>query len=156
MDKIKVFFVAVIGALTSFLGVLAIPAYLLVGCSVIDYVTGIMASKPRGEKISSYKGSRGIQKKIGQWLLVVIGAWVDVLIRYSVESVGIDWKFPFIVAIIVSIWLVVNEMLSILENLSDLGVKLPPFLKPIINRLKTEVEDVGSQIAEEEQNEDSN
>lgn len=155
MEKIKVLMVGAIAALTSFLGVLAIPVYLLVGCNLIDYATGIMASKPRGEKLSSYKGIKGIQKKVGQWLLVVIGSWVDVLIKYSVENVGVAWKFPFIVSIIVAVWLVVNEMLSILENLNDLGVKMPPFLKPILNRLKTEVEDVGDQMTEEESNADS-
>ena len=150
MEKIKVFFVAVAGALTSFLGVLAIPVYMLVGCNVIDYITGIIASKYRGEKLSSYKGIRGIAKKICQWLLILIGAWVDILIQYAVDNAGIPFKFPFIVAIIVAIWLVVNEMISILENMVDIGIDMPPFLMPIVKRIRQATEDAAKK--EEEKN----
>jgi toxin secretion/phage lysis holin len=150
MEKLKMVIVGAIGALTSFLGILAIPVYLLVGCNLIDYITGIIASKYRGEKLSSYKGIRGIAKKVGQWLLILIGAWLDILIRYAVVNAGIPWNFPFLVSIIVAVWLVVNEMLSILENLVDIGVQLPPFFKPIIKRIKNEVEEVGNQAAEED------
>lgn len=148
MEKIKVFFVAVAGVLTSFLGVLAIPVYMLVGCNVIDYITGIIASKYRGEKLSSYKGIRGIAKKICQWLLILIGAWVDILIQYAVDNAGIPLKFPFIVAIIVAIWLVVNEMISILENMVDIGIDMPPFLMPIVKRIKQATEDAAKKDGE--------
>ncbi|MBQ0074504.1 MAG: phage holin family protein [Prevotella sp.] len=152
MEKFKVIVVAAVGALTSFLGVLAIPVYLLVGCNVIDYITGLIASKYRGEKLSSYKGIKGIAKKVCQWLLIIVGSWIDILIQYAVESAGIPLEFPFIVAIVVAIWLVLNEMISILENMVDIGVDMPPFLMPIVKRIKHVTEE---QIKEEE-DEDSN
>ncbi len=34
-------------------------------------------------------------------------------------------------------------MISILENLVDIGIALPPFLMPIVKRIKKEVEELG-------------
>ena len=43
-------------------------------------------------------------------------------------------------ACVVAIWLVCNEIISILENIDDIGVSLPPFLKKIVKNLKHQVE----------------
>lgn len=141
MDKIKLFFISITSAIMSFLGVLAIPVLLLVGCNIIDYITGIIASKYRDEKLSSYKGIKGIIKKVCQWLLILIGSWVDILIQYTVDSAGLDFKIPFVVSIVVAVWLVANEMISIIENMIDIGVDMPPFLMPIVKRIKKGTED---------------
>ena len=39
-----------------------------------------------------------------------------------------------------AIWLICNEIISILENINDIGVTLPPFLQPIVSNLKSQVE----------------
>ena len=77
---IKGFIASIMGAMNSVFGILALPIALLVTCNMIDYATGILASKYRGQEISSYKGIKGITKKIGMWLLVVVGAIMDELI----------------------------------------------------------------------------
>lgn len=140
MEKVKVGVTAVVSALMSWLGILAIPVFLLVGCNLVDYFTGLCAAKYRTEEISSYKGIRGIIKKVCMWLLVVIGAWVDVLINYAMETAGVNIGIPFVVATIVAVWLVVNEIISILENMIDIGVTMPPFLLPIVKYIKRQVE----------------
>lgn len=154
MEKVKVGVVAVVSALMSWLGILAVPVFLLVGCNLIDYATGLAAAKYRSDKkISSYKSIRGIIKKVCMWLLVFIGAFMDVLIQYAVDTAGIPLVVPFIVATVVAIWLVVNEIISILENMIDIGVTLPPFLMPLAKYIKKQVEDK-AQIYEEEKTED--
>lgn len=140
IERIKAFFATIFSGLMSLLGVLAIPVLMLVGCNVIDYITGLVASKYRDEQISSYKGIRGIVKKICMWLLVLISSWMDILINYSVQYIGLDFKLPFIVATIVCVWLVTNEIISILENIIDIGVELPPFLMPLAQRIKSTAE----------------
>ncbi len=140
MEKLKATVTAVISALMSWLGILAIPVFLLVGCNVIDYVTGLFAAKYRTEDINSYKSIRGIFKKICMWLLVIVGAWLDILINYAIHTAGVSLTLPFIVATIVAVWLVVNEMISILENMLDIGVDMPPFLMPIVKHIKKQVE----------------
>lgn len=140
MDKIKATVIAVVSALMSWLGILAIPVFLLVGCNVIDYVTGLLAAKYRTEDINSYKSIRGIIKKVCMWLLVVVGAWLDILINYAIHTAGIALTIPFVVSTVVAVWLVVNEMISILENMLDIGVDMPPFLMPVVRYIKKQVE----------------
>lgn len=141
MDKVKVTVIAVLSALMSGLGILAIPVFLLVGCNVVDYITGLLAAPYRTQQVSSYKGIRGIIKKVGMWLLVIVGAGVDILLHYTAEHMGLGVTLPFIVATVVAVWLVVNEIISILENLIDIGVPMPPFLMPIVKHIKQAVED---------------
>lgn len=152
MDKVKVTVIAVMSALMSWLGILAVPVLLLVGCNIIDYATGLCAVKYRNDSISSYKSIRGITKKVCMWLLVVVGAFIDVLIQYAVECAGIGLTVPFVVATVVAVWLVVNEIISILENMSDIGVNMPPFLLPLMKYIKKQVEDK-AELAGEKQDE---
>ena len=76
-NYIKAIFTAVFAFLSALLGVLAVPVILLVACNLIDYATGLMASKYRAQDINSYKSIRGIFKKVSMWLLVVVGAIID-------------------------------------------------------------------------------
>ena len=149
MEKAKVIITAIVSAMMSWLGVLAVPVFLLVGCNVIDYLTGLCAAKYRTEEVSSYKGIRGIIKKVCMWLLVLVGAMMDILIRYTAECAGIGFDIPFIVAMVVAVWLVINEIISILENMLDIGVDMPPFLLPIVKHIKKQVEETAN-LAEEE------
>ena len=153
MNKFKACLTAIVSAIMSWLGVLAVPVLLLVGSNVVDYITGILAAKYREESISSYKGIKGIIKKIGMWVLVLIGAWADILIQYSMEYGGLKFDWPFVVAIVVAIWLVVNELISILENLQDIGVNIPPFLLPLMKNIKKKVEDKATLESVEEHDE---
>ena len=132
---------AVFSFLSSFLGILALPVCLMVACNVIDYITGLVAAKYREENINSYKGLRGIIKKVCMWLLVVVGAVVDSLLAYSAETVGITLPFTFLVACVVAIWIICNEIISILENIGDIGVDLPPFLEGLVRGIKQQVEE---------------
>ena len=152
MESVKVTVTAVLAALMSWLGILAVPVFLLVGCNVVDYATGLCAAKYREEPISSYKGMRGIAKKIGMWLLVLVGAWIDILINYAIHTAGVNLTIPFIVATVVAVWLVVNEIISILENMKDIGVPIPPFLLPLMKNIQRKVEEK-AQIEEEKEDE---
>lgn len=152
MDKVKVIVIAVVSALMNCLGIVAVPVFLLVGCNIIDYATGLCAVKYRNDRISSYKSIRGITKKVCMWLLVVVGGFIDVLIQYAVECAGIGLTVPFVVATVVAVWLVVNEIISILENMSDIGVNMPPFLLPLMKYIKKQVEDK-AELAGEKQEE---
>ena len=156
MEQVQAVVVAVVSALMSWLGILAIPVFLLVGCNIVDYITGLMAAPYRDDgSISSYKGIKGIIKKVCLWLLVLIGAWVDILINYAIECAGVNLTIPFIVATLVAVWLVANEIISILENMIDIGVKIPPFLMPLAKMIKKKVEDTTEHsIAEKGESDD--
>lgn len=142
-EKIKIFFITAFTALTSWLGILAIPIYVLVILSITDYITGVAVAPRRKQAVDSTKGLNGIAKKVCILLLVGVGAVVDWLILYATNNIGVDYKFKFIIASLVAVWLICNEIISILENIADMGVKLPPFLMKIVAKLKTTVEQRG-------------
>ena len=141
MDKVKAAFVAAFSVIFGWLGILAVPVLILAGLNFTDYITGILASKRRNELVTSDKGLWGIVKKIGMWILVGLGWAMDVLINYAGQYVGMSIKLPFVVATIVAVWLICNEIISILENLLDIGVAMPPFLIPLAKMIKGQVED---------------
>ena len=149
MDKVKALLTIIFSTITSLLGILAMPVGLLVVCNIIDYITGLTASKYRGQEISSYKGIRGITKKICMWLLIVVGAIVDELIKYAVAQMGISIPFAFMIACVVAVWLICNELISILENIKDIGVPLPDFLIKLTKNIKSQIESKTDAIKDE-------
>lgn len=146
MEKVKIAVVGFFAVVTSWLGTLAIPVYILVACNVIDYVTGITAACVKKEQVSSYKGILGIAKKVFMYLLVLVGVFVDFMLQYMFKNLNIPISLPFVVGCIVACWLVLNEMLSILENLNEIGVPMPPFLMPLVERIRGTVEKKGEDI----------
>ena len=152
IDKVKAAFISLFTAINTALGVLALPFYMLVLVNVIDYVTGIMAAARRGEKISSSIGFWGIVKKVCMWLLVLVGWVVDFILQTVAQTIHLDIHFTSIVAFVVIFWLMANELISILENIHDVGVEYPEPLMKILEYVKEKTEDVVD-ITNKEQNE---
>ncbi len=139
----KAFIVLITSTLVSWLGALAMPMGLLVLCNIIDYGTGLAAATRRKEARSSARGFAGIAKKVLCWLLIVVGWIIDLMMKYFITVLG--WALPLNapVATLVCVWLVANELLSILENIADLGADLPPFLLPLVRWVKKRAEQEG-------------
>lgn len=140
--SLQVIFSAALAALISYLGVIAIPVTVLMAAMIIDYVTG-MAAAWHTKKLSSKKGLSGIIKKISYLALVCVGMGVDWLIYSGIKSVGVDMGYTFFFGVLVAVWLIINELISILENLESIGVPMPVFLIKIVKRLKITAETVG-------------
>lgn len=139
MEKLKFILSTVFSFLAGIFGTLTTPIIIMVSCNAIDYITGIMAAPKRGKEISSKVGWQGIKKKIGMWLLVVVGVLLDVIIEYATENAGVKLPGKLIIGCFVCIWIICNEMLSILENLKDM-IPLPAFLTKIIKYIKSQTE----------------
>lgn len=140
-NRVQALVTTIMGVLSSLLGVLFVPVLLLVACNIIDYATGLMAAPYRKDgKISSYKSFRGILKKISMWILVIVGSLMDHMVTYTVSMFG--WKNPvnFLVACLVAIWLVCNEIISILENVQDVGLQLPKWMLPLVKHIKSQAD----------------
>ena len=139
VNKTKVLLTTFLGALSSFMGVLFLPVILMVFANIIDYATGIMASNARGEEISSYKSIKGIYKKVGMWLLVLTAWIMDMTINYSISTFGIQlnipavasFQWPTAIACIMAVWIVVNEIISIVENIRAMGTEVPAFIDKV-------------------------
>ncbi len=126
-------------------GILTVPLLLLLATNITDYGTGIMASKIEGKGASSALGIKGIFKKVAMYIAVLVGWMVDTLVNYGIESLKLplDFSTANIIAAGICYWLVVNELISIVENLNRLGVEAP-FLKPILSLVKSKVEETVS------------
>jgi toxin secretion/phage lysis holin len=140
LNKEKTIFATITMAISTWVGIIAMPVLVLVALNIFDYITGLAASKFRAEIVSSYKSFRGIAKKVCMWLLIAIGGIVDWLLWFGMNKVGINIPICFLVSCAVAVWLIANEIISILENMKDIGVNFPPFLIPIVSRIKTQTE----------------
>ena len=129
---------AVLGAgLVSYLGTLAVPMLVLLGVMLLDYITGMIKAYIRAELNSKF-GIKGILKKLCYMVMVAVGAAVDYLLRGAVIGAGItlDVKLFF-----VTVWLTINELISVMENLAAIGVPGFPRLQRILKRLRRTVAD---------------
>ena len=137
--SLQAVFSAALAALISYLGIVAVPVTVLVFAMIIDYITG-MISAWHGSELSSRKGIFGIIKKTSYLALVCVGMGVDWLIYSGIKQVGVDLDYTIFFGLLVTIWLIINELISILENLGSIGVPLPKFLFAVIKRLKNHTE----------------
>ena len=138
VKTIQVVVSAVITGLLYYLGIVAVPIIILVIAMIIDYITGMMSAWLNSE-LSSKKGIKGIVKKISYLALVAVAMIVDWLIC-GLQQINVNIKYSVFFAVLVTVWLIINELISVLENLSRMGVPIPNFLKKLINRLKTTVD----------------
>lgn len=74
---------------------------------------------------------------------------MDTLIKYAADTIGIKPLVHFLIACIVAVWIICNELISILENMVDIGVKIPPFLLPLVKLLKEQAEKAGEPTEQE-------
>lgn len=135
---------AAFAALTIYLNALIVPVLVLLVFMILDYATGMVRAW-RARELSSKVGVDGIIKKVGYMVLVVVAMGVDYLIYSGLTAVNVPLPCQLWFGMLVSIWLIINEMISILENLGKIGVPIPEFLKKIIGRLKNTVEKTGEE-----------
>lgn len=129
----------VLGALASYFNVLLIPVLVLVAVMIIDYATGMTSAWKSGE-LESKTGLIGILKKVSCLVLVAVGGVVDYLISAGLAAANVEISITYCCGLIVCVWLIINELISILENLAELGTPIPKFLVNIVRRLKNTVE----------------
>ena len=150
---IQAAFSAALAMLTAYFGIVAVPITVLVVAMAIDYGTGMAAAWKQSE-LSSKRGIIGIVKKIGYLALVCVGMLVDWLIYCGLQSVNVNIGYTFFFGVLVTIWLIINELISILENLGTIGVPLPKFLLTIVKKLKVTAENVANHDESEEKNDE--
>ena len=123
MGKLQNFITVFIGTaggiLAYFLGGFDGLILTLIWFTVVDYITGVIAGIYNKE-LSSYKGFKGILKKLGLYLVVSISVFLE-------RHMGI----PAIREMVITFF-IANEGISILENLTEMGVEFPNALKNML------------------------
>lgn len=135
----KIIISAIAAGLSAYFRVMAIPIVILVLVMIIDYITGMWKAWNRGE-LSSRVGLKGLFKKVGYIFVVAVSGVLDWLFISGLSQIGIEVNVSFYFGLIVTIWFIINECISILENLAVIGIPLPSFLVKIVHKLKITVE----------------
>lgn len=98
----------------------------LVIAIALDYVSGLMKAYIN-KSLSSRIGMRGLIKKLGLLIIVMVGTLVD----RTTGNTGA-------VRTLVIYYFVANEGLSILENLGQAGIPIPQSVKKALKALKNQ------------------
>ena len=132
---LKTAFAVVLAGLSSYFGMLTQPLLVLFFAMVLDYLTG-MTKAYIFSQLSSRIGVKGILKKLCYMAMVAVGAAVDYLLHGALKQAGIDLHIELFCGLLVTVWLIINELISILENVAALGGPVPVFLAKLLARLK--------------------
>ena len=94
-----------------------------------DYLTGIMKAW-HNHDIQSSKLRDGLNRKFGEVIVIII----SLFLQYSIG-------LPNEITTFVSIYIVVMELISIIENLNAIGVKVPKWIRDRLVSIAEENED---------------
>lgn len=95
--------------------------------NVLDCITGHIKSKTLGV-INSSKGATGVVKKLGYWIMIVIGFGMSTVFIKIGEVIGVDLQVTSLIGWFVLASLIVNEFRSNIENLVEAGYDVPKIL----------------------------
>lgn len=139
-EALKAFAAAVFAAAAGYIKILALSVAVLWCAMLADYTTGMARAYFSGT-LSSRTGIAGIVKKLCYMFAVVCGVIVDYVCSSSLAQLGITENSVTFFGTLVAVWLILNEVVSILENLSQIGIPLPKFLKTVAEKLKKDIEE---------------
>lgn len=111
---------------------------------LIDIFTGLIKGKINRE-INSRAGYIGLWKKIALFACLGFGLFLDAVVHYSfILQEGKNIPLSFVQKIpfgdIIGIYIILNESISIIENLHACGIKLPSFIVNILRVSKEEID----------------
>ena len=126
-DSYNAFVGTIIAVLTMVLGEhwYIFAAFLLL--NIIDWLTGWMKSRINGVE-NSTAGWKGVLKKIGYWLMIVVAFAIAAALIEVGEVIGIDLGITTLLGWFVLASLIVNEARSIVENFVEAGYDVPKVL----------------------------
>ena len=122
---------AVIGGVVAFLSFIFGEHWILFALfllfNIIDLITGWMKAMMTN-KVSSVKGFKGILKKLGYWLMVLIAFLASITFIEIGNALGIDLGVTRLLGWFVLASLTINELRSIIENFVEAGYNVPAVL----------------------------
>lgn len=133
---------AAVAAVGVYFRQLTFPVLLLILAMALDYLSGMTRAWMQRE-LSSKVGVIGVVKKLCYMLGVAVAVMVDFVIQIAAEQTSLDLSGCYFCALLVIVWLILNECISILENIDKIGVPVPDFLMSLVKRLKSNTEQKG-------------
>lgn len=144
---------AVVAWLLARMGLLFYAVCILAGAMVLDYLTGMLAAKREAIEHpddpsygwSSKKGAEGIIKKVGYLCIIAVAMTVDYVILNVAAQIGVTIQVKAFFGLLVAVWYILNELLSIIENAGRMGAPVPEWLSKYIAVLKNKIDDQGGE-----------
>lgn len=126
-DKINLIISAIITGMTNIFGIqwVLFAGYLML--NILDFITGCMKARINKTE-SSVIGLKGIIKKVCYWLLVLVAFLTSYLLSTLGELIGLNISYIMLFGWFTLACLLINEIRSILENLTEIGIEVPNFL----------------------------
>lgn len=147
MIAAKTAITAFLGAMTAYLGWRSIMVLVWVALMVLDYISGTIAARQNGTW-KSEMARNGIWHKAGMILVVAVCALTDVVMITVLQSIPNDVlaiQWPVVIFPIVTIWYILTEIGSIIENAIAMGAPVPAWLPKIIDATQHIVDAAGDQ-----------
>ena len=138
---IKVAICTIAAWVSAKLGALAPVMAMLAAVMMLDFLSAWVRAYTTGEKLQSRKAAIGLVKKAGYLVFVAVGMVLDNLIVNS----GLQWLPVF--GVTAAGWLILTDIVSILENLHNSGINTPAFFGKIVKTMRDYVEKQGEQAA---------
>lgn len=145
--SIQLLATGVVAYLSHKLGVTFYLLGLLLVLMVIDYVSGMAASAveaidhPDDKRygLSSKKGAKGIAKKVAYLCVIAVSMVIDYIVIRTSGVLGVALPNTML-SLLVSVWYLLNEALSIIENAGRIGAPVPNWLMKYIAALKDKID----------------
>lgn len=156
LTAIKVAIVTACGVLASFLGWRLIMLLIWIFLMGIDYASGTWAARLTGTW-KSEMAREGIGHKGGMVLVVAVCAITDfimLLISQNLTHDILPFEWPMAIFPIVTMWYIITEIGSIIENAIKMGAPIPAWLPKLLDATLKQMDAagdaaVGSQIENE-------
>ena len=129
-------------AVSAALGWLGWLVVVFVGCMALDWITGTMVARSKGEW-SSAVARQGCWHKIGSAVAVIVALifdWLIAMILANVPGITLPFDYSVFLGPVVLVWYIVTELGSIVENAGALGAPIPAFLQAAIKSLNDAVD----------------
>lgn len=92
-----------------------------------DWITGWMKSRIAGKE-NSTAGWKGVLKKLGYWLMIMVAFGASAVFIEIGNTIGIDLGITTLLGWFVLASLLINEIRSIVENFVEAGFNVPRIL----------------------------
>lgn len=127
IDKYNMIVGAVVAILSYILGEHWFLFVAFLALNVADWLTGWMKSRLAGKE-NSTAGWKGVLKKLGYWLMVMVAFGASAVFIEIGNTIGIDLGITTLLGWFVLASLLINEIRSIVENFVEAGFNVPRIL----------------------------
>lgn len=154
--SIQVCVTGLVAYLSQKLGVTFYLLGILLCLMVIDYLSGMAASAvealdhpdDKSYGWSSRKGAKGIAKKVAYLFVIAVGMVIDYVIIQTSGVLGFNLPNTML-SLLVTVWYMLNEALSITENAGRMGAPVPEWLMKYIAELKNKIDSSRENVSSE-------